>query len=184
MEATTIIRVDKATVIVFSIIFLPLLCGGGAMLWETAHIAQGIAACMGYVFLIYWVCSPSIELCPGHVGYRTLFRRSKIDLATVAKVFTKANPAPTLVFQNKDGHVGLKFIIKPFSRHAIVALFRHIRQANPTIRLDAASEHMSQADLSVVTRQAITTTNLLRIALMVGTTTLGASLIRLLLQHR
>lgn len=184
MEPTTIIRVDKATVIIFSIIFLPLLFGGGAMVWQSEHVAQGIAFCTGYVFLVYWICAPSIELWPGHVGYRTLFRRSSIDLTTVSEVFTSANPSPTLVFQKEDGRVGLKFIIKPFSRQGLAALFRHIHQANPAIRLDAASEHMSRGDFRVVTRQAMTTTNLLRIALTVGTTTLGASLIKLLLQHR
>ena len=73
-------------------------------------------------------------------------------------------------------------MIKPFSKAGLVAVLHHIRQSNPSIRFDKFAEDMSNADFRSVTREAIVTRNLLRIALVVGATSFGAGLIKLLLE--
>jgi hypothetical protein len=167
MEQTATVRVSKSTVIIFAIIFLPLLLWGTSLLWSTGQTEKGVLISIGYVFMVYWVCSPSIELIPGGIIYRALFRRREIDLSTVSEVSVSANPAPSLVFQTaKRGGDLFRFMIKPFSKAGLVAVLHHIRQSNPSIRFDKFAEDMSNADFRSVTREAIVTRNLLRIALV------------------
>jgi hypothetical protein len=132
MEQTATVRVSKSTVIIFAIIFLPLLLWGTSLLWSTGQTEKGVLIGIGYVFMVYWVCSPSIELIPGGIIYRALFRRREIDLSTVSEVSVSANPAPSLVQTAKRGGDLFRFTIKPFSKAGLVAVLHHIRQSNPS----------------------------------------------------
>jgi hypothetical protein len=181
MEQPVTIRVARSTFVVFAILFSPLLLWSVALLWGTTRVAEGCAVSLAYVLALFWACSRAFELSPGRLVYRSLFRRETIDLNSVSDVSIHARPAPSLELHcsGRSGRA-TTFLIKPFSRNGLVAVLQHIRAANPDIRFDAISDDMSRADFRSVTREALATTNLLRIALMAGAIAFGGILIKLL----
>ena len=183
MEQPVTIRVARSTFVVFAILFSPLLLWSVALLWGTTRVAEGCAVSFAYVLALFWVCSPTFELSPGRLVYRSPLRREAIDLNSVSEVSIRARPAPSLALHcsGRSGRV-TTFLIKPFSRSGLVAVLRHIRAANPVVRFDAISDDMSRADFRSVTREAVAPTNLLRIALITGATAFGGILIKLLLR--
>lgn len=182
IEDVATIRVAKSTIILFSIIFLPLLIWGTSLIWNTAKIAEGAVIIAGYGLAVYWASSPAIELLPGRIVYRALFRRKEIPLSKVSKVSAVARPAPSLAFATADPEQPLTtFIIKPFSKNGIVALLRHVRHSSTSIRFDSVTEDLSKADFRSITRETTASRNLLRLAILAGATAFGASVIRTLL---
>ena len=181
-EEVTVIRVAKSTVWVFSIIFLPLLIWGSSLVWNTPRVAEGTLCISGYVFLLYWICSRTIELASGRIVYKTIFKREDIDLYAVSRISSGADPAPFLSFKLTEKEKRpFTFRIKPFSRNGIVAILYHARRFNPSIRFDAVTEDMSKADFGSITRETLASRNLLAIAMLSAAITLGAALIKVCL---
>jgi len=180
-QSSQILRVDPTTVIIFAVIFSPVLIGGTITSWQGDKTWNGVVICIGYFVALYWVCSPTVELLPGKLIYRALFKRKDIVLATISRVAVSARPAPTLELHRKGGERPLAFIIKPFAKQGVVDILRHIRQSNPAIRFDKLSEDMSKADFGSVTRKTVATKNLLRLAFIIVTIGVGGALIKLLL---
>ena len=176
------LRVAKSTIIIFAIIFLPLLIWGTSLIWNTAKIGEGTLIVFGYLFMVYWVSSPTIKLLPGRIVYATLFKRTTIDLSRVYSVSAGAGPAPLLAFALTQGERRLvTFRIKPFSKTGLVALLRHVRRSNACIRFDPIIEHMSKAEFHSVTRETIASRNLLFVAMLSAAVVFGGALIKALL---
>ena len=174
-----VIRVGSATVIILSILFSPFLIGGVSLLWKGLHIMQGLALCAAYFALLYWLCSPAVELLPRRLAFRTLFRRKEIDLTTVSNVSITANRSPTLVLHRQAGEP-FSFIVKPFSKADVVRILQHIGNANPSARFDAISSDMRRSDFGSVSR--LSARNALRAAFGTAAVIVLVSAIKLLLR--
>ncbi|MBK1884725.1 hypothetical protein JIN85_20100, partial [Luteolibacter pohnpeiensis] len=182
-DAPRLIRAAPATVIIFSVLFSPALLLGVLLIVRGQQIREALGLVALYAVAVYWVCSPSIELAANRLIYRSLLKRAEIDLSQVSRVTMSANPAPTVTLTRKDGGTPLSFIVKPFSKLGIVAMFRHIRERSPDVQLDGISHDMSEGDFGTITKEAISTRNLIRIALTVSGSALAAALARAVFKH-
>ena len=179
-----IIRVDPATVIIFSVLLSPALITGSFLLWRGQQIADGLGLCAAYVAFLYWICSPSVELAPNELIYRSLLQRKAIMLSDVTGVSISARPAPTLELKRGPGKgPRFSFIVKPFSKSGVVALLHHVRTFAPEASFDGIARDMSAGDFKTVTRETISTQNLIRIAFAIGASSVAAALARALF-HR
>ena len=181
-ETSRLIRVAPATVIIFSVLFSPILLTGVLLIFRGEQIrdALGLIAC--YVGAIYWVCSPTVELGEQRLIYRALFQRKAIEISEIGRVSMGVKPAPTVTMMRKGGGSPLSFIVKPFSKAGVVAMFRHIREKNPEVQMDGISQDMSAGDFESINKETISTRNLVRIALGVGGSALAAALAKAVFQ--
>jgi hypothetical protein len=178
-ETPRLIRVAPATVIIFSVLFSPALLLGALLIFRGQQIPEALGLVAFYAGAVYWVCSPSVELGDSRLIYRAPFKRAEIEISQVDRVVMSANPAPTVTLTRKGGcGAPLSFIVKPFSKPGVVAMFRHIREHSPEVRLDGISQDMSAGDFASITRETVSTRNLIRIALAVSGSALAAALAR------
>jgi hypothetical protein len=186
MDSTSprIIRVDPATVIIFSVLFSPALFMSLMLIWRGQQIPDGIALFALYVVGVYWICSPSIELDQHKLTYRALLKRGTIMLSEVAAVKISANPAPTILFlRKKPATDSFSFIIKPFSKAGVVALLHHLREGCPGARFDEIAIDLSNDDFDSITRATISTRNLIRIVFSGALAAFIYGMVRTLLHH-
>lgn len=177
-----LIRVAPATVIIFGLIFSPALFLGGLLITRGQQIPEALGLIVFYLGFVYWICSPSIELGEDRLVYRALFKRNEVQISNVERIAMHANPAPTLTLTRKDGGSPLSFIVKPFSKSGIVAMIRHIREWSPEVQLDGISQDMSQGNFDSISKETLSTRNLIRIALGIGSFALGAAVVRAILR--
>lgn len=182
-DAPRQLRAAPATVIIFSVLFSPALLLGVLLIVRGQQIPEALGLVALYGGAVYWVCSPSVELGDNRLIYRSLFKRAEIEISQVYRVAMSANPAPTVTLIRKDGGTPLSFIVKPFSKTGIVAMFRHIREHSPEVQLDGISQDMSTEDFATITKEAISTRNLIRIALTVSGSVFAAALARSVFRH-
>ncbi|MBN8460150.1 MAG: hypothetical protein J0M04_20170 [Verrucomicrobia bacterium] len=169
--------------IIFSVLFSPALLLGVLLIVRGQQIPEALGLIALYAGAVYWVCSPSVELGTNRLIYRSLFKRAEIDISQVKRVTMSANPAPTVTLMRKDAGTPLAFIVKPFSKPGLVAMFRHIREYCPEVQFDGISHDMSVGDFESITMEAISTRNLIRIALTVSGSALAAALARAVFKH-
>ncbi len=175
------IRVAPATAVIFSILFLPFLFAGVVTLFKSAdQRLTGLFLCALYPIAIYWICSPTVVLNHEALTYRALFTRHSINLSTVARATVTARPAPTLELYtaNSSSQRPLIFIIKPFSKSGVACIMQHIRTFSPDARFDTISDDLLRADFASVTRETLSTRNLVRIAMTVGGAAVASAIFR------
>ena len=161
-----VVKVAPATMIVFSILFSPALLVGLMVLWKGEQLPTGIMLCGLYGLVLYWICSPSVELLPGRLIYRALMKKMIVDLAAVRSVAIISRPAPNLVLSGfSDASPLGYFIVKPFSKAGVAAILHHIQTECPEAHFDDVSTDMKTGDFASVTRQTLAARNILRIAL-------------------
>ena len=182
-DAPRLIRAAPATVIIFSVLFSPALLLGVLLIVRGQQIPEALGLVALYAGAVYWVCSPSVELAANRLVYRSLFKRAEIEISQVSRVTMSANPAPTVMLRRKDGGTPLSFIVKPFSKPGIVAMFRHIREYSADAQFDGISHDMGEGDFESITKETISTRNLIRIALTVSGSALAAALARAVFKH-
>ena len=183
-KSPSLIRVDPATVIIFSILFSPALICGVMLLWKGTQIRDGILLCATYGAAVYWICSPTLELLPGKLIYRALFKKLSVDLEKVGSVEIVSAPAPTLELRETgSGNLLTSFIVKPFSKAGVGAMLQHIRDASPSATFDKVSDDMSQGDFRSVTRQTLSARNLIRLASTVAGSSFAVALAKALSHH-
>jgi hypothetical protein len=186
MNADTprLIRVAPATVIIFSVLFSPALLVAFSMIARSQPLPQTLALIAFYIAAVYWVSSPSIELDESRLVYRTLLKRQEIEFSEIEQVIMSANPAPTVTLTRKgNGGSSLSFIVKPFSKPGVAAMFSHIREHNPKAQFDGISQDMSTGDFASITKETLSTRNLIRIASTVGGSAFASALVRALMKH-
>ncbi len=180
--ATKVLRVDAATVVIFSILFSPFLIGGVVSLWRD-QIRDGIILCGLYVALLYWMCGRTVELVPGRLVYRVFFARKEIDVSNVVGASVVARPAPTLELRHAGSNRDVPaFIVKPFTKAGVAAILRHIRESSPRVKLDRIAEDMSEGRFDSITRETVKAMNLLRLALALAGALVAAAVVRLMLR--
>jgi hypothetical protein len=180
-----IIRAAPATVIIFSILCLPLLFAGLVTLFKsTDQPLTGLLLCALYPSVVYWICSPTVILDQDALTYRALFTRRTIDLSSVTQATVAARPAPTLELRatNSTARASLAFSIKPFTKNGVACMMQHIRTSCPNARFDAISDDLLRADFGSVTRETLSTRNLIRSAVTVGGASLAYAIFRVI-QH-
>jgi hypothetical protein len=186
MDATSsrIIRVAPATIIIFSVLFSPALFLASVLIWRGQQIPEALCLCAAYIAFVYLICSPSVELTTSQVTYRSFLNQRSIAFADIAAVSMTANPAPTIELMRKQPHGRtFSFIVKPFSKSGVVSLLNEIRANCPEARFDAVANDMSTGDFRSITRETISSRNLMRIALIVGSAAFAAAIARVLF-HR
>jgi len=179
-----LIRVDPATVVIFSVLLSPALLVAGSLIWHGQQIPAALGLSMVYLGTVYGICSPVLELRPGQLTYHSLLGRRTIELSEVAEVKMSAKPAPTIhLVRKKRGSVSFAFIIKPFSKAGVVALLHHLRASCPDARFDDIANDLDTGDFRSITREAISAQNLIRIAVVAASATFVAAVMRGLLRH-
>ena len=79
---------------------------------------------------------------------------------------------------NSNGKAPFAFIIKPFTKNGVACMMQHIRTSCPEARFDAISDDLLRADFGSVTRETLSTRNLIRIAVTVGGAAIASAIIR------
>lgn len=183
MESTSprIIRAAPATVIIFSVLFSPALLLGGLLIWRGQQFPEAIGLCFIYILGVYAICSPAVELSHNQLIYRLPWKRRRIILSEVVGVSMSARPAPTLKLSKGNGQEeSLSFVLKPFTKGGVVTIFDHIRRYCPTARFDGISKDMSSGDFSSITQETISSRNLIRIVVIVGSSAVAAAIAQML----
>src|SRR5579871_5508811 len=176
-----IIRVAPATVIIFSVLLSPALFVGALLIWRGQQIPEALGLCAAYITFVYLICSPSVELAPNRLIYRSFLKRRAIALSEVVEVKAGAPLAPTLQLLRKGGHgEPFSFIIKPFSKLGVVAMLHHIQTFCPEAQFDRITKDMSVGDFRSITRETISSQNLIRSALILGLSMITAAIVRVL----
>ena len=179
-----IIRVDPATVIIFSVLFSPALLMAVLLIWRGQQIPEALGLCVVYVVMVYWICSPSLELGQDQLTYHAFLTQKTIALSEVTGVKMSASPAPTIhLVRKQHGVSSFSFIIKPFSKLGVVALMHHLRSHCPGARFDEIANDLDRGDFGSVTRAAISTRNMIRFVVAGASATFAAAIVRALL-HR
>ena len=163
------VHVAFATVVIFSIIFSPAWIFGTEAIFKHNY-SGGFGCLIGGLFFFLWICSATVYFEDGKLTYSMFFfiRRS-VDLETVTKVKTVANPAPTLVLQQRHSKP-FKFVIKPFSKAAVAVIMHHIKLHAPNAEVDRISADLEEGDFASVTREALRVQNLFQLfGLVIGT---------------
>lgn len=172
-----LLRVDRATVIIFSILFSPSILGAVVAFWQTHQILLGTFLCLAYGACVYTICSPTIELAQGRLVYRALFKHMDIDLETITNVCVSIHSCPKLEFYRCETSC-FSFPFKPFAKAGIAATLEHICLSNPTIQFDLLCEDMRRGDFGSVTRA--TNTPLIHSLIFMGIMLVGMVIFRLL----
>jgi len=95
-----------------------------------------------------------------------------------------ANSAPTIeLLQEGSGTKSASFIVKPFSKSGIIASLSQIRSSCPDAQFDNVTNDMSGGNFESITREAMSSQNIIRIALGAGTTMFALVIVRFLLQR-
>jgi hypothetical protein len=183
-DSPRVIRVAPATVAIFAVVFCPLLLTATLLISRGQQIPHALGLCAAYIGVVGWFCSPSIELSPNRLAYRTILRRRSIVLSEVVRVSTSANPAPTIAFkQNRRAGRPLAFIVKPFSKRGVTAMLQHVREYSPQAQFDRIAADMAAGDFHSITKETISSRNLLRIAIVAAVAVFGTAIARMLLHH-
>ena len=60
-----VVKIAPATLIIFSILFSPVLIAGLTLLWKGGQLRDGFLLCCLFGLAVYGICSPNVELLPG-----------------------------------------------------------------------------------------------------------------------
>jgi len=156
-----LIRTDPATSIIFSILFCPALILGLNLIWKGAQVNEGLLLCGLYFSAHYYMCSPTIELTKGLLVYRAFMKRISIELPLVRDVAIVSKPAPHLELSISDQDPPFSFIIKPFSKAGVAETLQYIRSNAQWAKFDGVSTDLCRGDFASVTRQTLSTRNIL-----------------------
>jgi hypothetical protein len=182
-DSRQIIRAAPATIVIFSVLCSSVPLVALLLFWRGQQLPEAVLLCGIYVGVVSWICSPTVELRPGRLLYRTLFTRVEIDLADVVSASIAANPGPKLELRGPGkGQVLGAFGVKVFSREGVAAILGHVRESSPGVDLDTFAESMRQGRLDLVTRETLRSANWLRgVWLIIGVMVavgLGRTLLR------
>ena len=154
------------------------------MLWKGTQLRDGFVLCGIYGLAVYWICSPSVELSPGRLVYKALMKKMSVDLSSVGSVVIASRPAPTLELREASNTPPLiSFIVKPFSKVGVAAILHHIQAERPIAQFDAVSTDMKAGDFASVTRQTLSTRNIMKIVSRAAGGSFAAVVVKLLM-HR
>jgi hypothetical protein len=168
-EQQLVIRSAPSTGIIFSILFSPAAyVGVKAIFYAPYQLGLGVFLCALYVFIIYWACSPTVNLSGKTLAYYTLFSRRSVELASISEFDVVADLAPLLVLHRSDQPEPFSFVIRPFSKAGVTSILRHIRVHASRAQFNAISADLEQGDFASVTREALRTQNLLRVFITAG----------------
>ena len=182
--STRFIRVAPATVIIFSVLLSPALIVGALLIWRGQQIPEALGLCVVYIAFVYLICSPSVELTPNRLIYRSFLKRKAIALSEVVEVKMGALVAPTIqLFRKSSPGVPFSFIVKPFSKLGVVTMLHHIRTFCPEARFDRITDDMSVGDFRSITRETISSQNLMRFALILGSSIITTAVVRAMLHQ-
>jgi hypothetical protein len=180
---TTVLHVDRSTVVIFSVLLSPALLMAGQLAWRGQQLWDAGLLCVAYIVALYWVCGRTVELAPGRLVYRVFFTRKDIELSRVRAARVVARPAPTLELMQPDSpDYAAAFIVKPFTRAGVTAILLHIRACSPDAELDHVALDVAEGRFDSITRETIAATRMLRRALVLGVALVLAVVIRLLLR--
>ena len=180
-----VVKIAPATLIIFSILFSPVLIAGLTLLWKGGQLRDGFLLCCLFGLAVYGICSPNVELLPGKLIYRALFKKKSVNLAQVRYVAIASRPAPTLELSGTSKNPPLiSFIVKPFSKVGVAAILHHIQTESPAAQFDAVSADMKAGDFESVTRQTLAFRNILRIVSTVAGSAFGVIVGRILFHHQ
>jgi hypothetical protein len=179
---TTVLHVDPATVAIFSVLFSPALLLAGLLAWQGQQLREAGLLAAAYLVGLYWMCGRTVELAPGRIVYRVLFRRMDIELSRVRAARVVARPAPTLELMQRDSaDYESAFIVKPFTKAGVTAILLHIRACCPDVELNRVALDMADGRFDSITRETIRARNVLRLALVLGGAMVVAAVTRFLL---
>lgn len=178
-----VVRVDPATIIIFSVMMSPAVLVALQLFWHGRQLRDASLLCAGYLVFFWWVASHRVELAPGRLVHRTLFTRKEIDLSHVVAASIVARPAPTLELRRAGSREAVAaFIVKPFSRRGVAAILDHVRESCPGVKLDRVAEAMRKGDFELVTRETIKATNVLRLVVLVVVVLEAGAILRMLMR--
>jgi hypothetical protein len=182
-RAALVVRVDPATVVIFSVMLSPAVLVALQLFWHGRQLRDASLLCAAYVGVLWWISSHRVELAPGRLVHRTLFTRKDIDLSRVAAASIVSRPAPTLELRRAGSRelVGA-FIVKPFSKRGVAAILEHVRESSPGVELERVAEAMRKGDLDLVTRETIKAANVLRVVVVVVAALAAAAIFRMLMR--
>lgn len=179
-----VLRVDIATVRIFSLLFAPALVNGLLSIWRPASTRDlwlGVMFCVLYLAALYWMCGRTVELVPGRLVYRVFFVTKVIDVTDLVAAAVVARPAPTLELRRRGSRTAVPvFIVKPFTRAGVAAILEHIRESSPGVRLDGAAGGMGEGRFDSIAHEACKAMNLLRLVFLVVGTLVAAAVARAL----
>lgn len=179
----TTLRVDVATIVIFSILPLPALAMALQLLWRGQQIPEALSLCALYSALPCWMAGLRVELAPGKLVYRTLVGRKEFDLSRVVAASIVARPAPTLELRYAGSREPVSaFIVKPFTRAGVAALLQHIRACSPGAKLDRTAKDMSEGRFDTITRETVKAMNVFRLVLLVVAVAVAGMLVRAFLR--
>jgi hypothetical protein len=181
-DKPTILRVDVATIVIFSVLASPFMLMALLLFWRGKQITEASFLCAAYVGVLCWIASHGVELAPGRLIHRTLFTRKDIELSRVVAASIVARPAPTLELRRAGSReIVSAFIVKPFTRAGVAAILQHIRECSPGVKLDRIAEDMSEGRFDTIARETIKAMNLLRLVLLVVAIVVVGTLVRVYL---
>jgi len=147
------LHVGMATVLLFSVLFSPLLWVAIMAIGGQHQPVQAVFFLMAYFAGMYCVCSPSIELRPGHLLYRTFFYRLDIDLQTVTAVSVATHPGLMLKLR-RESQPAIALSIKPFAQEDIVVLLGHIQRESSNATFDPLSQSLGRGFFESINQTA------------------------------
>lgn len=179
MKISSIVRVSPSAVIVFAILLSPLfICGIVGIVTSPINLWKSLLFCALYLFVIYLLCSPVINLQDKHLTYRTLFTKRSINLESVKRVEVVARPAPTLELYISENSVPFSLVIKPFSKNGVKCIINYIHSVSPNAQLSTAVSELQRGNFDSVLRESVTVQNLIRFIAIAGGGALIAALWR------
>jgi hypothetical protein len=158
------IHVGFTTVIIFSVLWLPLLAIGLIQIFQSGRLESGLGFCAAGLFTIIYFCSPTVCLnderltyCKYFLIWRSIELKSisRVNLLSIPSTSNAVSVAVPTLFLHQAQSKPFKFVIKPFSKAGVSLMMRHIRRHAPNAEFDRVSSDLAHGDFASVTRQTI-----------------------------
>lgn len=177
--APQVVRVARATIVIFSILFGPFLAASIVLLWRSEQVRESLLFGAVYVAALYWMCGRSVELLPPSRGVQAQGIRSRRRRLSLGRRPTGSDALfPVCRLERGVQSVRREAVLA----RGVAAILQHIRNSNPTAEFDPIAADMSAGDLESITRETLSARNLLLLVLTAAAPVLGAALGRTLLR--